>query len=125
MSVITPLFDKRSFNCVTLDNLIKYVIVNDPLLDKTCISVHVKGGSYDEPPNYDGVAHFLEHMLFMGSTKYPKEIITIGLTGHSGGKMGVLSNCLINVPSTDTPRIQEAHIMIGHIICELVESKLF
>jgi len=54
-----------------------------------------------------------------------KEIITIGLTGHSGGKMGVLSNCLINVPSTDTPRIQEAHIMIGHIICELVESKLF
>jgi D-sedoheptulose 7-phosphate isomerase len=54
-----------------------------------------------------------------------KEIITIGLTGHSGGKMGVLSNYLINVPSTDTPRIQEAHIMIGHIICELVESKLF
>ena len=54
-----------------------------------------------------------------------KEIITIGLTGNSGGKMGILSNCLINVPSTDTPRIQEAHIMIGHIICELVESKLF
>ena len=54
-----------------------------------------------------------------------KEIITIGLTGNSGGKMGILSNCLINVPSMDTPRIQEAHIMIGHIICELVESKLF
>jgi D-sedoheptulose 7-phosphate isomerase len=52
-------------------------------------------------------------------------IITIGLTGESGGKMEILSDYLINVPSTDTPRIQEAHIMIGHIICELVESKLF
>jgi D-sedoheptulose 7-phosphate isomerase len=54
-----------------------------------------------------------------------KGIITIGLTGESGGKMEILSDYLINVPSTDTPRIQEAHIMIGHIICELVESKLF
>jgi D-sedoheptulose 7-phosphate isomerase len=54
-----------------------------------------------------------------------KQIVTIGLTGDSGGKMGVLSDCLINVPSIDTPRIQEAHIMIGHIICELVEQKLF
>ena len=52
-------------------------------------------------------------------------IITIGLTGETGGKMGILSDYLICVPSTDTPRIQEAHIMIGHIICELVESKLF
>lgn len=54
-----------------------------------------------------------------------KGIITIGLTGESGGKMKILSDYLINVPSTDTPRIQEAHIMIGHIICELIESKLF
>jgi D-sedoheptulose 7-phosphate isomerase len=54
-----------------------------------------------------------------------KGIITISLTGETGGKLGILSNHLINVPTTDTPRIQEAHIMIGHIICELVESKLF
>ena len=58
-------------------------------------------------------------------TAKEKGIITIGLTGESGGKLGILSNYLINIPSTDTPRIQEAHIMIGHIICELVESKLF
>ena len=36
-----------------------------------------------------------------------------------------VSDYLINVPSTDTPRIQESHIMLGHIICELVEAKLF
>lgn len=52
-------------------------------------------------------------------------MITIGLTGDSGGKMKDSSDFLINVPSTDTPRIQEAHIMIGHIICEMVEKTLF
>jgi len=50
---------------------------------------------------------------------------TIGLTGIGGGKMKELSDILICVPSGDTPRIQEGHILIGHIICQLVEEKLF
>lgn len=54
-----------------------------------------------------------------------KQVITIGFTGSSGGKMKELSDILFNVPSADTPRIQESHIMIGHIICQLVEEKLF
>ncbi|MBR6330973.1 MAG: D-sedoheptulose 7-phosphate isomerase [Bacteroidales bacterium] len=49
----------------------------------------------------------------------------ISMTGATGGKMKDLSDLLLNVPSTDTPRIQESHIMIGHIICELVESAMF
>ena len=49
----------------------------------------------------------------------------VAMTGNDGGKMAQLSDLLINVPSTDTPRIQEAHIMIGHIVCELVENELF
>ncbi len=52
-------------------------------------------------------------------------ITTVGLTGETGGNLAVLCDFLINIPSTDTPRIQESHIMIGHIICELVESTLF
>lgn len=54
-----------------------------------------------------------------------KKVITIGFTGAGGGKMKDLSDHLFNVPSTDTPRIQESHIMVAHIICELVEEKLF
>jgi D-sedoheptulose 7-phosphate isomerase len=54
-----------------------------------------------------------------------KKVVTIGFTGASGGQMKELSDYLVNVPSTDTPRIQESHIMIGHIICELVEEKIF
>lgn len=52
-------------------------------------------------------------------------MITVGFTGASGGKMKALSDYLINVPSEDTPRIQESHILLGHIICQLVEAKYF
>ncbi len=52
-------------------------------------------------------------------------ISIISMTGATGGKMKESSDLLLNVPSTDTPRIQESHIMIGHIICELVESAIF
>lgn len=52
-------------------------------------------------------------------------MITVGFTGESGGKIKALSDYLINVPSADTPRIQESHILLGHIICQLVEEKYF
>lgn len=54
-----------------------------------------------------------------------KEMVTIGFTGLTGGLLKEISHHLLNVPSTDTPRIQESHILLGHIICELVEEKLF
>ncbi len=54
-----------------------------------------------------------------------KGMYVISFTGATGGKMKELSDCLINVPSELTPRIQEAHIMIGHIICQIVEEELF
>lgn len=54
-----------------------------------------------------------------------KKIITIGLTGQGGGKMKNICKYLIEVPSNDTPRIQESHILIGHIIAEIVEKELF
>jgi D-sedoheptulose 7-phosphate isomerase len=54
-----------------------------------------------------------------------KNVITVGFTGKDGGKMRDLSDYLFNVPSTDTPRIQESHIMLGHIVCQLVEELYF
>ncbi|HFF9263418.1 TPA: D-sedoheptulose 7-phosphate isomerase [Campylobacter jejuni] len=54
-----------------------------------------------------------------------KEIISIGLSGASGGAMNELCDYCIKVPSTCTPRIQEAHILIGHIICAIIEEELF
>tara|TARA_B110000263_G_scaffold215447_1_gene200442 strand:- start:8087 stop:8662 length:576 start_codon:yes stop_codon:yes gene_type:complete len=50
---------------------------------------------------------------------------TIGLTGIDGGEMNGICNILIKIPSSNTARIQEAHILTGHIICQLVEDKMF
>ena len=54
-----------------------------------------------------------------------KKITTIAFTGITGGQMKSISDYVINIPSADTPRIQESHITIGHIICQLVEEKIF
>lgn len=54
-----------------------------------------------------------------------KNMKVIGMTGETGGKMAMLCDVLLNVPSTCTPRIQESHIMIGHILCEMIESTIF
>jgi D-sedoheptulose 7-phosphate isomerase len=52
-------------------------------------------------------------------------IKTIALTGNDGGIVGKMADFPLIVPSTSTPRIQEAHILIGHILCEMVEHYLF
>ena len=54
-----------------------------------------------------------------------KGMTIIAFTGASGGKMKDNADFLFNVPSTDTPRIQEAHILIGHTLCQYVESNMF
>jgi D-sedoheptulose 7-phosphate isomerase len=54
-----------------------------------------------------------------------QEMLIVGLSGETGGKMKEMCDYLISVPSQDTPRIQESHILIGHIICQLVEEELF
>jgi D-sedoheptulose 7-phosphate isomerase len=59
------------------------------------------------------------------NTAEEKNLFTIGFTGASGGEMKNVCQILLNVPSDDTPRIQESHIMIGHIICQLVEENYF
>ena len=58
-------------------------------------------------------------------TARAKGITTIGMTGQGGGKLAALSDYLIAIPSRNTPRIQEAHMLLGHIICQLVEEKYF
>lgn len=52
-------------------------------------------------------------------------MVTVAFTGETGGKMKDLAKYLVNIPSKDTPRIQECHMILGHTICELVETELF
>jgi len=66
-----------------------------------------------------------ENIIRAFETAHELGLITVGMTGETGGKMKNISYYLLNVPSKDTPRIQESHILIGHIICELIESRIF
>lgn len=52
-------------------------------------------------------------------------MVTVAFTGETGGKMKDAAKYLVNIPSKDTPRIQECHMILGHTICELVEIALF
>jgi D-sedoheptulose 7-phosphate isomerase len=52
-------------------------------------------------------------------------VFTVAFTGASGGTIAGIADLVIRVPSDDTPRIQESHILLGHILCEFIESKIF
>jgi len=65
--------DHRTSEYVVLGNGLRALIVSDPTCDKAGAAMDVEAGALDDPPDTEGLAHFLEHMLFLGSTKYPKE----------------------------------------------------
>ncbi len=52
-------------------------------------------------------------------------MITVAMTGNGGGKMKEFCDYLLDMPSSSTPRIQEAHILVGHILCEIIEADIF
>ncbi len=54
-----------------------------------------------------------------------KGVLTVAFTGKTGGKMNGLTDMIFKIPSTDTPRIQEVHMLLGHSLCEIVEQKMF
>ena len=63
--------DDRAYRYVTLNNAMQVLMVSDPETDKAAASLVVFRGSHHEPEAYPGLAHFLEHMLFIGTEKYP------------------------------------------------------
>ena len=66
-----------------------------------------------------------KNVLLAQQEAQKRGMIVVSFTGESGGKMKDSCQDLFNVPSSDTPRIQESHILVGHIICQLVEEALF
>jgi insulysin len=71
--LLTPDFAQRKTLKIRLDNGLEAILVSDPLADKSSAMLSVKAGSWEDPEEYPGIAHFLEHMLFLGTKKYPHE----------------------------------------------------
>ncbi len=105
-SALTALGNDYEYSIVFSRQLEAFGKVGDVL-----IGISTSGNS----PN---VLHALQTAKELG-------MITIGLTGEAGGKTKAEAEHCICVPSRDTARIQESHILIGHILCEIVECELF
>jgi insulysin len=73
LEIKTPLLNQRKTLKIQLKNGIKALIVSDPKITQSAAAVAVMAGSWDDPDEYPGMAHFCEHMLFMGNKKYPIE----------------------------------------------------
>jgi insulysin len=65
--------DKRLYRFITLPNKLQATLIHDPDTEKSAACVDVRVGSMCDPENVNGLAHFLEHLLFMGTEKYPEE----------------------------------------------------
>ena len=66
-------YDDRQYKYLTLDNKLRIVLVSDPSVERSAAAVSVHAGYSSDPPWLPGLAHFCEHMLFMGTEKYPDE----------------------------------------------------
>ena len=65
--------DTREYKCIRLENGLRAILIQDEEADKSCAALNVHVGDALDPKPLHGLAHFLEHMLFMGTEKYPSE----------------------------------------------------
>jgi insulysin len=85
VEILKPRTDKREYRRVVLPNDLQVLIISDPDTDKAAAAMAVNVGSFNDPVGLEGLAHFLEHMLFYSSEKYPEEdSYSKYLTEHGG-----------------------------------------
>src|SRR5579872_1596953 len=83
--ILTPSLAERKTAKLQLDNGLKVYLISDPEAEQSAAAITVEAGSWQDPKEYPGMAHFLEHMLFMGTAAYPKETEYMQyITDHGG-----------------------------------------
>lgn len=90
---VTPSVDEYSYRLLTLDNGIQALLVHDPETDKAAAACDVHVGSLSDPTDLPGLAHFLEHMLFYSSEKYPEEDAYSKFIAEHGGHTNAYTAC--------------------------------
>ena len=110
---------------LTTDSSVMTSISNDYGYDKAFrrqVEVHGNAGDVflgiSTSGNSDNIVEAMQAAQSQG-------LVTVGLTGQTGGKLAEWCNHCLCIPSTDTPRIQEVHMLIGHTLCALVERSMF
>lgn len=105
VDIIKSQNDNREYNMIKLDNLLDVLIIYDPDTKVSSASMSVGVGYYQDPPEFMGLAHFTEHMLFMGTKKYPNEDHFMNYINKNSGKTnafttGNLTNYFFDVKSS-------------------------
>jgi insulysin len=115
----TPSFSSRKTAKIKLDNGLEAYIISDPLLKESGAALSVGCGSWDDPAEYPGMAHFLEHMLFMGTKAYPDEAEYSSFIQSHGGAMNAYTasdktvySFSINPPDFDAALDRFSHFFI-------------
>ena len=120
-------FDRESLPAlaITTDTSVITAIGNDSsfnrIFSRQLGSVGIKGDIFMALSTSGSSVNIIEAL----KESRNRGIISIGFTGSSGGKMKDMCDIIIRVPSDETPRIQEMHILIAHIICSIVEETIF
>ena len=84
-SVVTSPNDQRRYDLIALENGLEVMLVSDPTVEKSAAALSVGVGAASDPEDYPGMAHYLEHMLFMGSAQYPEPDGFMAFTAEHGG----------------------------------------
>ncbi len=86
LKILTPTLSERKTAKIRLSNGLQAYLISDPDVHESAAALAVEAGSWEDPKEYPGMAHFLEHMLFMGTAAYPKENEYMQYINDNGGK---------------------------------------
>ncbi|NGX38884.1 MAG: Protease 3 [Chlamydiae bacterium] len=87
LSILSPSLSERKTAKLRLSNGLEVYLISDPVVEQSAAALAVEAGSWYDPDEYPGMAHFLEHMLFMGTAAYPKEFEYMQYVSDNGGKV--------------------------------------
>ena len=91
LPILNPALEGRKVEKLVLDNGLQIYLISDPGADQSAAGVAVGAGSWEDPKEYPGMAHFLEHMLFMGTGAYPNEFEYMQFINDHGGSVNAFT----------------------------------
>lgn len=91
LPILNPALEGRTVEKIILKNGLKVYLISDPGVDQSAAAVAVEAGSWEDPKEYPGMAHFLEHMLFMGTAAYPNEFEYMKFITDHGGSVNAFT----------------------------------
>lgn len=106
LPILSPTLSDRKTQKIKLENELEVYLISDPMAEQSGAMLSVKAGSWDDPLEHPGLAHFLEHMLFLGTLKYPKESeYEKFITEHGGQSNAFTTNNSTNFLFTVSPNV--------------------